>query len=283
MTRPQRRRCWGRPASGIRQRRWKACPEGGGSGWRWRRRWRAGPTCCCWTSPPTIWISRGSSGWRRRWRAPAWRRWSSATTGTSWKTWPHMMELNRAFPGGLFRVDGNYRRVSGEARAVLRGAGEGAGVARGKGAARDRVAAARCEGAHAEGEGARGGGAGDDRRAGAGQRPRGRGDGEDRFHRHGPAHEEAAGAGGRLAGRGRTRAVPRRVPGAVSGAAAWRGRAERQRQDELSAAAAGRARDLRGARCGARRRCAWSISSSTGGRWTRRSSCGGRWRRKATR
>ncbi len=41
------------------------------------------PTCCCWTSPPTTWTRRASSGWNSSspsTRAPSW---PSPTTGTS--------------------------------------------------------------------------------------------------------------------------------------------------------------------------------------------------------
>jgi len=34
-------------------------PAAGASGWRLWRRWSAIRMCCCWTSPPTIWIFGG--------------------------------------------------------------------------------------------------------------------------------------------------------------------------------------------------------------------------------
>jgi ATP-binding cassette subfamily F protein uup len=38
------------------------CPEGTRSESRWLRLWLLNPTCCYWTSPPTIWIWIRSSG-----------------------------------------------------------------------------------------------------------------------------------------------------------------------------------------------------------------------------
>jgi hypothetical protein len=56
------RRCtactWTRSAHRARS------PAATASAWRWRRRWCAGPTCCCWTSPPTTWTWTRSSGWK---------------------------------------------------------------------------------------------------------------------------------------------------------------------------------------------------------------------------
>ena len=38
--------------------------EASASAQRLRWRWRCNPTCCCWTNPPTISISKPSSAWR---------------------------------------------------------------------------------------------------------------------------------------------------------------------------------------------------------------------------
>ena len=43
---------------------WGCCPAGRRPNSSWRKCCWVGPTCCCWTSPPTTWISRRWSGWR---------------------------------------------------------------------------------------------------------------------------------------------------------------------------------------------------------------------------
>ena len=39
-------------------------PAAGACAWRWRRSCSRHPICCCWTSPPTISISKACCGWR---------------------------------------------------------------------------------------------------------------------------------------------------------------------------------------------------------------------------
>jgi ATP-binding cassette subfamily F protein uup len=64
-------------------RRCAICPEAGKNAWRWRRPWSGRPTCCCWTSPPTISTSPLSHGWNSCCRISMAPSCASATIGAS--------------------------------------------------------------------------------------------------------------------------------------------------------------------------------------------------------
>ena len=86
-----------------------AFPAAGANAWRLPKPWCSSPMSCCWTSRPIIWTSAGSSGWKR----------CSNTSSFACIVVSHdryflenvateTVELNRAYPDGLLRVNGNY-------------------------------------------------------------------------------------------------------------------------------------------------------------------------------
>ena len=104
-----------------------------------------------------------------------------------------MLELNRAYPGGLFETDGPVQRVPRPARRVPARPGRLRGVARQHGPARDRVAAARRQGPLHQGEGPHQGGGPADRGARATRaRAALTAHRRHRLHRLRPPHAQAA-------------------------------------------------------------------------------------------
>ena len=79
---------WTRCAARRRTPRSACSPVVSAAGSRCARCCWSRPTCCCSTSPPTIWTPRASCGWSSTWRSTPARSSRSPTTGTSWTTSP---------------------------------------------------------------------------------------------------------------------------------------------------------------------------------------------------
>ena len=177
-----------------------------------------------------------------------------------------MLELEpRATRTASSRRDGTLQRVPRAPRRVPARAGGLPGVARQHGAARDRVAAARRQGAHDQGQGAHPGGGPADRRAGGdagAQRGRRRTAGID-FTASRPADPASCSSPAALDQVARRPAARRAASTSIltPGHAPRPARAERQRQDHAARRARRRARRPTRARSSAPTACASCASS----------------------
>ena len=104
-------RRWAAPGSPMPRCAPRRFPAAGSGASRSRARSRNRPTCCSSTSPPIIWISKAYSGWRSCSPSAAF-----ASVVVSHDRYfldtvvNDMAEIDRAYPGGLFRVEGRYSR-----------------------------------------------------------------------------------------------------------------------------------------------------------------------------